>query len=192
MQSERARKEMSQPFDPYGNAFGLYGGERWYAVHTRPHREFGAQTQLAAQGFRTFLPLHRKTARHARRLRTVSAPFFPRYLFVALDLGRDRWRSVNGTFGVTSLVMGTEFPAAVPSGVVEALGATCTADGHLHPGSVLGIGDRVRVLTGPFADLVGELARIDGAARVTVLLQLLGGEVPVSIPRVALMEACAA
>lgn len=183
---------MPQPFDPYGNAFNLCGGERWYVVHTQPHREFGAQTQLAAQGFRTFLPLHRKTVRHARKLKTVSAPFFPRYLFVALDLDRDRWRSVNGTFGVASLVMGNELPVAIPSGVVEALRATCTADGHLRSGLVLGVGDRVRVLTGPFTDLVGELARIDGAARVTVLLQLLGGEVPVSIPRVALMPACAA
>ena len=53
----------------------------------------------------------------------------------------------------------------------------------------LGLGDRVRVLSGPFADLVGELTRIDGAGRVTVLLQLLGGEVPVSIARAALLPA---
>jgi transcriptional antiterminator RfaH len=88
--------------------------------------------------------------------------------------------------------MGERFSVATPFGVVEGLGAACTADGHLHPGSVLGVGDRVRVLTGPFADLVGELARIDGVARVTVLLRLLGGEVPVSVPRVALMPVRAA
>jgi transcription antitermination factor NusG len=154
--------------------------------------EFRAQTQPAARGFRSFLPLHRKTARHARTRRMVSAPFFPGYLFLVLDLSRDRWRSVNGTFGVARLVMGKEFPVAVPPGVVESLGAACTADGHQRLGELLGLGDRVRVLSGPFADWVGELTRIDGAARVVVLLRLLGGNVPVSIPRGALMVARAA
>jgi transcription elongation factor/antiterminator RfaH len=172
--------------------FRLADGECWYAVHTKPHREFSAQMQLGTQGFRTFLPRHRKTVRHARKLRTVSAPLFPRYLFVALDLSRDRWRSVNGTFGVTRLVMGEEGPVPVPRGVVESLVATCRAGGHLDLGAALGPGDRVRVLAGPFADLVGDLIRIDAAGRVRVLLRLLGGEVPVSIAREALIPVLAA
>src|SRR5687768_12928093 len=65
---------------------GQLGGHRWYVVFTQPNREFHAQMQLAAQGFRSFVPRYRKTVRHARKLKTVSAPFFPRYLFVALDL----------------------------------------------------------------------------------------------------------
>jgi transcriptional antiterminator RfaH len=75
-----------------------------------------AQTQLVAQGFHTFLPRFRKTVRHARKLMTVNASFFNRYLFVALDLGRDQWRSVNGTFGVTSIITDGAFPIPVPQG----------------------------------------------------------------------------
>jgi transcription elongation factor/antiterminator RfaH len=170
----------------------LLGQERWYVVHTQPHRESRAQAHLAAQGFRTFLPRHRKTVRHARKLKFVSAALFPRYLFVVLDLGRDRWRSVNGTFGVLRLVSGKENPTPVPAGIVESMAAGCGADGHVDLGSSLEIGDRIRVLSGPFADLVGELTRIDGAARVQVLLRLLGGEVPVSIERAVLVRAFAA
>src|SRR5213594_3067034 len=77
----------------------LCDGERWYAVHTLPLRESYAQGHLRNQAFRTFLPKRRKTVRHARRLRAVEAAFFPRYLFVVLDLARHQWRSVNGTFG---------------------------------------------------------------------------------------------
>ena len=124
--------------------------------------------------------------------RRVSAPFFPRYLFVVLDLGRDRWRSVNGTFGVAGLVMGDEFPAPVQHGVVEGLLACCGADGHLQLADRLAVGERVRVLSGPFADMVGKLARLDGGGRVQVLLRLLGGEVAVLLARAALMPAQAA
>jgi transcription elongation factor/antiterminator RfaH len=158
-------------------------GVRWYVVYTQPHREFRAQAQLAAQGFRTFLPRYRKTIRHARRLMTVNAPFFSRYLFVALDLGQDQWRSVNGTWGVVSLISDGTFPIPLPQGVIESLIDASDTSGFVKLGDALQVGERVRVLTGPFANLVGELVRLDGAQRVQVLLQLLNGIVAVSINR---------
>lgn len=158
-------------------------GRRWYVVYTHPHREARAATQLAAQGFQTFLPRYRKTIRHARKLVTVSAPFFPRYLFVALDLKRDLWRSVNGTFGVVSVIMGEKLPCPIPDGIVDQLIASSDQDGQLMLDHNLKIGESVRLLTGPFASLVGELARIDGTRRVRVLLHLLGGAVTVSVGR---------
>src|SRR4051812_25784487 len=45
--------------------------ERWFAVQTLHRRESGAQLQLEAQGFTTFVPQITRTVRHARRLRTV-------------------------------------------------------------------------------------------------------------------------
>ena len=73
------------------------GNERWFLAHTQPKGEWKANLHLGAQGFRTYLPQIEKTVRHARQLRTVRAPLFPRYLFVILDLGRDRWLSVRST-----------------------------------------------------------------------------------------------
>src|SRR6516164_10816781 len=78
---------------------------RWYAVHTQPNRESRAKNQLENQAYEVFLPRRLKTIRHARRLTNVAAPFFPRYLFIRLDLTQQGWRSVNGTFGVSRLVM---------------------------------------------------------------------------------------
>ena len=84
------------------------------------------------------------------------------------------------------------FPLPVQHGVVESLQASCGADGHLQLADRLAVGERVRVLSGPFADMVGKLARLDGGGRVQVLLQLLGGEVAVTVARAALMPAQAA
>ena len=171
------------------NASHLSDGNRWYVVYSQPHQEFRSQTQLTAQGFHTFLPRYRKTVRHARKLMTVNAPFFNRYLFVALDLSCDQWRSVNGTFGVTSLITDGTFPIPVPQGVIESLINISDADGFVNLGDALRVGERVQVLTGPFANLIGELVRLDGARRAQVLLQLLGGAVPVSIDRGHLVSA---
>ena len=158
-------------------------GPRWYAVHTLPHREFGARMQLAAQSYTIFLPHHLKTVRHARKLRTSDAPFFPRYLFVRLDLARDRWRAINGTYGVVGIIMGRDRPLPVPVGIVEALQARF--DPSRPREEDLRVGQRVEVMVGPFASLVGELVRIDGDARV--LLQLMGTPIPVSLARDAIV-----
>ena len=182
------------PQSPLGARRSLHstGVDRWYVGYTQPNREFRAQTQLAAQGFRAFPPRYRRIVRHARKHVTACAPFFPRYLFVALDLSQDQWRSVNGTIGVTSLVMDGASPRAVPRGVIESLVNVSDENGFMNLGDALKLGERVRVLTGPFADLVGELIRIDGARRARVLLQLLGGAVAASIDRGDLVPARAA
>jgi transcriptional antiterminator RfaH len=101
-------------------------------VQTLSGREISAAAQLNAQGFRPFLPLLLKSVRHARKFRMVRAPLFPNYLFVALDLQRHRWRSVNGTFGVVRLLMIGEFPALVPAGIVEPLMALSDFSGLIH------------------------------------------------------------
>ncbi len=166
------------------------GGPRWFAVHSLPHREAGAQQQLENQGFHTFLPRCLKTRRHARKLESVLAPIFPRYLFVVLDLDRDRWRSVNGTFGVARLVMmAGDRPQPAPRGVVEALIAL--ADSRdvrgFDGGGRLTVGQKVRILAGPFAEQIGLLQRFDDNGRVRLLLDIMGGEIGVTLPRAALV-----
>ena len=148
--------------------------ERWYVAQTQPHREKRADFHLRQQRFSTFLPLHQKTVRHARQFRTVEAPFFPRYLFVRFDVGRDRWRSVNGTFGVSSMIMEGDLPKPVPFGVVEAMMATASQAGLISVTPQLSVGDTVRVVRGPFSGLVGKLAALDDNQRVKVLLDILG------------------
>lgn len=156
---------------------------RWYAVQCQPNRERAAALHLANQTFQTFLPLRNKTRRHARKIEAVRVPFFPGYLFVELDLARDRWRSVNGTFGVARLVMQGDLPAPAPRGFVETLQSACAAIDVVEWRADLTVGQAVRLLTGPFAGLVGELNRMIDSDRVRVLLEIMGGHFPVSVPR---------
>jgi transcription elongation factor/antiterminator RfaH len=158
-------------------------GARWYAVHTQPNRELRAKNQLENQSYEVFLPRRLKTVRHARKLTNLPAPFFPRYLFIRLDLTRQRWRSVNGTFGVTSLVMQGEMPRSVPHGIVETMIASVDENGFLCLEESLKVGARVRLAAGPFAEKLGTLDRLDDSGRVRVLLEIMGGTVPVQLER---------
>jgi transcriptional antiterminator RfaH len=80
-------------------------GANWYVAHTHVHAEAKAAINLARQGYSVFLPRYCKRRRHARRIEMiVSAPLFPRYLFVLIDLASQRWRAIESTFGVHHLV----------------------------------------------------------------------------------------
>ena len=160
----------------------LRPGERWYLAHTLPNKEVTVAMRLAAQGFRSFLPRHIKTVRHARRMRQVNAPVFPRYIFVALDLDRDPWRSVNGTIGVSSLFMAQDRPLPVQAGVVETLIMSAYRTGRLRFARDLRKGDKVRLVNGPFAEVLGLLDRLDNKGRIQVLLDIMGKSVPVRLP----------
>jgi transcriptional antiterminator RfaH len=169
--------------------FELEGNERWFLVHTLPHNEGRAELHLGAQGFRTHFPTIQKTIRHARQLRSVRAPLFPRYLFLILDLGRDRWLSVRSTVGVSSLYSCEDRPVPVPEGVVETL-IENTAEANLTLfSSGLSPGQSVRIMTGPFVNFVGTLERLDDAGRVRVLLDMMGTAVPVALRRTGICPA---
>lgn len=163
----------------------LVGSERWYVVRTQPHREAQAAQHLKNQSYRAFLPRFYKSRRHARKFETVLAPLFPRYLFVVLDLTRDRWRSINATYGVDRLLMRGGLPEAVPGGLVEHLVAAAEPQGVVRLGHSLEEGQAIRVTAGPFADLIGRLERLDDSGRVRVLLEVMGGTVPVTLPETA-------
>ena len=162
-----------------GPSLALIGRERWFVVRTQPHREAKAERQLANQDYRTFLPRFLKSRRHARRFETIRTPLFPGYLFVILDLTRDRWRSVNGTYGVDRLLTHAGAPEPVPRGLVEQLLAATDAEGVVRLHSNLQNGQMVRISAGPFANFVGRLQQLDDSGRVKILLEVLGGKVPV-------------
>jgi transcriptional antiterminator RfaH len=162
---------------------------RWYVVKTQPRREIFAAEQLQNQGFIVFLPKQVKTVRHARRVRTGFGAFFPSFLFVELDVERQRWRSINGTRGVSHLVTQAEHPVPAPVGVIEDLIAACDERGVLVEGPWLEIGQEVRITHGPFVDHVAVIDRFGNADAVRVLLEIMGAVVPLEAKREHLIAA---
>ncbi len=171
----------------YNLELGL--GERWFVARVLPHQENRVQYNLDRLGFRNFLPRLRRTVRHARKSRDTLQPLFPGYIFIIINLSKHRWRSVKGTFGVASLIMGAEQPTPVPSGVVEALIASCESCGPFRLDCSLEIGQKVRIVSGPFADTLCRLAHLDDRRRVRVLLEIMGIEVATQLERSAIAPA---
>lgn len=157
----------------------------WYLVHAKTGQERLAEFNLRRQGYRTFLPGVRRTVRHARQTRVEKAALFPGYLFVSLDVERDRWRKVDGTIGVVRLITNLERPVRAPSGLVQMLIEHSDAEGIIDVAWYVGAGGFIRVSRGPLAGKEGLVHQLTAGDRIRVLLSLLGSEVKVELDRSA-------
>ncbi len=156
-------------------------GPRWYVVQTQVNGETKAAEHLRRQGYEIFLPRYMKRRRHARKIDFVARPLFPRYMFVAIDIATQRWRSIQSTFGVSHLVTNGDEPAVVPDGVISALKAREDTKGFVKMDAQprFAPGDKVRVLAGAFMDNAGLFNGIADHDRVSILLNMLGRQVRV-------------
>lgn len=157
---------------------------RWYVLNSQARGEHKAAWHLKNQGFHVYLPQYLKRRRHARRIDTVKAPLFPRYLFVELDLGRDRWRAVTSTIGVSHIVGGDAGPTPIPEGVIDAIRAREDETGliPLAREARFNKGDRIQIMEGTLVDHVGLFECPSDQDRVVLLLELLGRQVRVKLP----------
>lgn len=158
-------------------------GARWYAVQTRRQMEPIVVQQLLLKDLDVYYPQRERTVRHARRIYTRVGPYFDSYLFVRFDVQHYRWRSVNSTFGVVSLIASNGKPLPAPVGVVEALMSVTDSRGVLQPRSLLAPGRKALITAGAFMNQIGVIDRADDAGAVRILLEIMHRRVPVCVDR---------
>lgn len=155
--------------------------DRFYVVQTQPQRERLAVNELRNQNFKTFYPVIKHLPRISRgRLGDPRlSPLFPKYVFVSLDLELDRWRSINGTRGVTRLIcMDEDRPSAVSPFIMERLLAAGEIIEEREAGLPFNINDLVEFVDGPMKGIQG-IVSLCVTDRVSLLMDMLGGKVPV-------------
>ena len=163
----------------------------WFAVYTKPRQEEIARENLERQSFRTYLPRLKHTKRSRGRWIEAIDPLFPRYLFIALDLGAVDISPIRSTLGTVGLVRFGLTPAVAPSGFVESLIAAEDPDlgCHLHDTEPFKKGDTVDIVSGPFAGTRAIFEEPTPKGRVALLLGLLGRTNRVQVDRNQIVRA---
>lgn len=144
----------------------------WYVVQSNVRKESFVRDRIEELGREAFLPL--LSERRRGRRRATTGPFFPGYLFARLsecdgDLARVRW-----LHGVRRVLGDGDRPRPVHDGIVDTIRIRADATGRVRFGGRLRRGDRVKILDGPFAGLIGVLERPPHGPeqRILVLLEL--------------------
>lgn len=152
--------------------------QQWFVVQTRPNSERRAMAHLVRQGFEVYFPVYLKRRNHAGKIDMVAAPLFPRYMFIAIDLVTQPWRSIHSTFGVAQLVCHGDRPAPLADEIIADLRQREDERGLIRlDSSAFRPGEKVRVVGGAFANHFGMFDSMRDGERVAVLLELLGRKV---------------
>jgi transcription elongation factor/antiterminator RfaH len=149
------------------------GGKRWFALYTKPHKEYMVQGLLHNQQIETYLPEIAVAVR--RRDRRDKKPFFPHYLFACLDPHSDQMAKVHWTPGLRRVVSAGGQPVPIPDEIVAHIRHRLEVMVEEKPESPFKRGEIVRVTRGPFEGLDSMFDRaLSPQGRVRVLLELMG------------------
>ena len=155
----------------------------WYLAQLKPNSHRIAEANLSRQGFESFCPMAMETKRQRGKFIKAEKPLFPGYIFVQHDPEQGPWTPINSTRGVTRLVVfDAQGPRPVPLDLMENLfrrfGPNVQPeDSDLQPGQV------VRLIEGPFADLLATVESVASKDRIWLLLDVLGKQTRVQSAR---------
>lgn len=151
----------------------------WFAVFTQHRHEKSVAHALEGKGKEVFLPLYTTTHRWKDRVKRLSLPLFPNYVFVFCSIV-DR-ATILSTLGIYDFVRIGGGPAAISREEIESIRDAVEYGRHIEPHPFLKSGDRVRVRSGPLEGIEGLLVRKKNFYRLVLSVELLERSVSVEV-----------
>lgn len=153
----------------------------WFALYVRPRFEKYAADQLSEKGYETFLPTYVSKRKWSDRVKAISLPLFPSYIFCRFDIHSRL--PILMTPGVKSVVGVGRLPTPVDEREIAAVRHVMESKLPAQPWPYLSAGEIVRVETGPLQGIAGIVVRVKGVDRLIVSVSLLMRSVSVEIER---------
>jgi len=154
----------------------------WYVLHTRSRFEQVVFDGLDGKSLAAFLPRANVVRKRRNRHWKIRIPLFPGYVFVRSDLNPYERLEILKTRGVVRLVGNKDGPIPVSDETVDSLQILVAGNNPLVTGKRLRKGDRVIVVKGPFAGVIGTFVRYRGSGRVIVTIEALGQYAAADVP----------
>lgn len=169
----------------------------WYAITTTPSGEHRVRKALLENGVNAYYPVEKLWRVTPRKRTTLERPLARGYVFAQTD---DHASLVAMTHDIAEAVRVFGFKRSGPEierFIIElqadeaagAFDATVARDRSGKIKRALEPGDQIKVSAGPFFGFGGKLLKLSANRRATIILQMLGGEVTMSIDTLKLEAA---
>jgi len=184
-----SRSEMQIPTDlPPVEA--VVEGPAWYVIHCYSGYEnkvrHNLEQRIETMGmkdkiFDVLIPMQEEVEVKDGKRRTVERHIFPGYVLVKLTLTEESWYVVRNTPGVTGFVrMGNNPTPLRPEEFAQIVKRTEAESPTVKV--TFKVGERVRIVDGPFNDFRGVVSEIDmERTKVRVMVSFFGRETPVEL-----------
>ena len=162
----------------------------WYVIHCYSGYEnkvrHNLEQRIETMGmkdmiFDVVIPTQEEIEVKEGKRRTVERHIFPGYLLVNLTLTEESWYVVRNTPGVTGFVGMGNSPTPLRPEEVSQIVKRMEAEAPTVKVTYK-VGERVRIVDGPFNDFRGMVAEIDmDRTKVRVMVSFFGRETPVEL-----------
>lgn len=164
--------------------------KRWYIVHTYSGHENKVKVNLekrieymnmSEKIFRVEVPQKTITQVKGGKKQEKDEKIFPGYVLVEMIMDEDSWYVVRHTAGVTKFVGSAKRPiAAKDSEIKKIIGKTQSQVQKIELD--VKAGDKVRIISGPFAEFVGDITEVyPDKAKLRANVSIFGRETPVEL-----------
>lgn len=154
-------------------------GLQWFALKVRARAEKTAETFLISRGFDVFCPTYAERRKYSDRIKSLETALFPGYLFCQLAW-TNRFPVLSAPNVEYIVGFGNE-PTPVTHSEVTAVRSIVNSGTPCQPHPFLRVGQKVRLESGPLADLEGILVGKRGSHRLVVSVGLLQRSVAAEI-----------
>jgi transcriptional antiterminator NusG len=166
------------------------GAPAWYVIHCYSGYEnkvrHNLEQRIETMGmkdriFDVVIPTQEEIEGRDGKRRTVERHIFPGYVLVNMALSEESWFVVRNTPGVTGFVGMGNSPTALRPEEVNQIIKRMEAEAPTVKVTYK-VGERVRIVDGPFNDFRGNVAEIDmERTKVRVMVNFFGRETPVEL-----------
>ena len=143
---------------------------RWWVGHTKSRFEKAFAWDLLRQGIGYFLPMIERVRVSGGKKRRVMAPLFPSYVFFC-GSDEDRYQAMTTNRLCQALEVLDQTTAVRELAAVE---KALAGKAELDPYPFAAIGERCRIIAGPFTGLEGVVVQRNGMARLVLEVSMLG------------------
>ena len=166
---------------------------RWYVVHAYSGFEKSVQKALKERIDREnmqdrfgkiLVPVEEVVDMKNGKRSLTERKFFPGYVLVEMEMTDESWHLVKSTPKVTGFVGGTaNRPAPIPQKEVDAIMQQMQEGVEKpKPKILFEVGERVRVIDGPFIDFNGSVDEVNYERnKLRVSVQIFGRDTPVEL-----------
>lgn len=164
--------------------------KRWYIVHTYSGHENKVKVNLekrieymnmSEKIFRVEVPQKTVTQVKGGKKQEKEEKIFPGYVLVEMIMDDDSWYVVRHTAGVTKFVGSAKKPVAAKDSEIKKIIHRAQTQVQKIQLDVKA-GDKVRIISGPFADFVGDITEVyPDKSKLRANVSIFGRETPVEL-----------
>lgn len=146
---------------------------KWYACYTKPRAEKTSIARLKRAGIECYLPLKKERRVWSDRIKIVSLPLFPSYVFVHIDDHQFNKTRIEGD--LVGFITFEGKAASIPDDQIEAIRRIIEQEVALEivPANMKP-GQEIEINGGPLMGIKGEMVRHQGSHKMLVRLSEVG------------------